>query len=197
MFTYFLYILFTISLILSLISVILSLILSLRIMYLHTYYIEAQYIYLEIIQITCMDYYLSHPLPLTLFPVQKRDKGLARPHCSSYTHCCCPRYRPNSHFTHCSSCWNQGYQFYIKSPYIKHQTSVNTQIYFYSFAFRRILFFSWRLSPPLPLTDFACLRGLLPSSSYQSYLKLTAYALNLYGLPRVPSPDSIPSLEER
>ena len=41
MFTYFLYILFTISLILSIISVILSLILSLRIMYLHTYYIEA------------------------------------------------------------------------------------------------------------------------------------------------------------
>ena len=105
---------------------------------------------------------------------------------------------PNSHSTHCSSCWNQGYQFYIKSPYIKHQTSVNTQIYFYSFAFRRILFFSWRLSPPLPLTDFACLRGLLPSSSYQSYLKLTAYALNLYGLLLEPSPpDSIPSSELR
>ena len=50
----------------------------------------------------------------------------------------------------------------------------------------------------LPLTDFACLRGLLPSSSYQSYLKLTAYALNLYGLLLEPSPpDSIPSSELR
>ena len=56
---------------------------------------------------------------------------------------------------------------------------------------------SFHFAAALPLTDFACLRGLLPSSSYQSYLKLTAYALNLYGLLLEPSPDSIPSSELR